>query len=197
MPESALQYVTVDYTLPVMEIPLLLNRLAREPVFGKGGNQVDKHIPDSSNEESEFIEQDIESFQTAQESNQRSVLTCPDCGGVLWEIRDGRLMRYRCHTGHIYNAENLLASHDNELEKAFWTAIRTLVEKAAVSNRLAIKAKEQGHNEMEMYYLAVAREAEDQARLIRESWFGMRGDKSTGVTPGEQANQDVTRSTDD
>jgi two-component system chemotaxis response regulator CheB len=33
----------------------------------------------------------------------RSALTCPDCGGVLWRIRDGRPLRYRCHTGHAYS----------------------------------------------------------------------------------------------
>jgi two-component system chemotaxis response regulator CheB len=31
-----------------------------------------------------------------------SPLTCPDCGGGLWEMNDTRPLRYRCHTGHAY-----------------------------------------------------------------------------------------------
>src|ERR1700704_1006425 len=26
---------------------------------------------------------------------------CPNCGGVLWEIHDPSMTRYRCHTGHF------------------------------------------------------------------------------------------------
>jgi len=28
----------------------------------------------------------------------RSVLSCPDCGGVMWEIDEDDVTRYRCPT---------------------------------------------------------------------------------------------------
>jgi two-component system chemotaxis response regulator CheB len=31
-----------------------------------------------------------------------SPFTCPDCGGTLWELNEGSLVRYRCHVGHSF-----------------------------------------------------------------------------------------------
>jgi hypothetical protein len=33
-----------------------------------------------------------------------SVFACPECRGVLWELEEGRLVRYRCRVGHGYTA---------------------------------------------------------------------------------------------
>jgi len=38
-----------------------------------------------------------------------SVFTCPDCGGTVWEFRDGKLIRYHCHVGHAFTIDSLLA----------------------------------------------------------------------------------------
>ena len=34
-------------------------------------------------------------------------ITCPECHGAMQEIRDGALVRYRCHTGHAFTLESL------------------------------------------------------------------------------------------
>lgn len=41
---------------------------------------------------------------------------CPDCGGVLWEIAEGRFLRYRCHTGHAFTSAVLLAQRAKEYQ---------------------------------------------------------------------------------
>lgn len=194
MPASALHDVQVDFTLPVAQIASLLNRLSDQPVLEKGETQVKEPIPDSFEDEIDLIKEEMKSYEEGHKSNQRSVLTCPDCGGVLWELKDNQLIRYRCHTGHVYNAESLLASYDTDYEKAFWTAIRTMVEKAAISNRLAMNAKEHGNTEREAYYLSIAKEAEGEADRIRETWFNGKAKSSKSESAGEQANDDITRS---
>ncbi len=151
-------------------------------------------LPDFSEDETNLIKEEFESFEKGYESNQRSVLTCPDCGGVLWELKEGQLVRYRCHTGHIYNAESLLSSYDEDFEKVFWTAIRIMVEKSAISNRLAMNAKEHGNSEREAYYLSIAKAAEEEANRVRDTWLKGKAKSSRDESAGEQANDDITRS---
>lgn len=194
MPSSALQYTPVDYRLPVSEIASLINQLPDQAVLVEGENPMNPTQPAFPEDETDRIKKDIESYELGNESNQRSVLTCPDCGGVLWELQNGSMIYYRCHTGHVYNPEVILASHDSELEKNFWTTIRLLVEKAAISNRLAIKAKENRNEDLEAYYLSIANEAENEAKRIRETWLHGKANKSKSVSAGEQANDEITQS---
>lgn len=66
-----------------------------------------------------------------------SVFACPDCHGVLWEVQEGKLLRYRCRVGHAYTAEALNVSMSEASEDALWIAMRALEEKAALLRRLA------------------------------------------------------------
>ena len=194
MPSSALQYAPVDYRLTVAEIASLLNRLSDQAVLMQGENPVNPTQPAFLKDGTNLIKKDIESYEQGYEENQRSVLTCPDCGGVLWELRGGKMVVYRCHTGHVYNPEVILASHDSELEKLFWTTIRLLVEKAAISNRLAIQAKENRNEDLEAYYLSIAKEAENEANRIRKTWLNGKAKNAKNVSAGEQANDEITQS---
>lgn len=63
--------------------------------------------------------------------------TCPDCNGSLISISDGN---FRCHVGHAWTAEALLAARDDEIEGAPWIALRSLREKAKLARELAGKA---------------------------------------------------------
>lgn len=38
-----------------------------------------------------------------------SVYRCPECGGSLWQVNEEKLLRFRCHVGHLYQGEDLLA----------------------------------------------------------------------------------------
>ncbi len=194
MPSSALQYVPADYRLPVSGITSLLNHITDQAVLAEGEKPVNPTEPAFSDDETSLIKKDFETFEQGYDKNQRSVLTCPECGGVLWELQDGKIVYYRCHTGHVYNPEVLLISRDSELEKNFWTTIRLLVEKAAIANRLAMKAKETSNQDQEAYYLSIAKEAETEANRIRETWLHGKAKKTKNVSGGEQANDDITQS---
>jgi two-component system chemotaxis response regulator CheB len=96
-----------------------------------------------------------------------SVLACPDCGGVLNEISDG-VVRFRCHTGHAYSVESLLAGQTEGIEAALWASLRALEDKARLSEKLARHARERTHERSAERYTEQADTLQKQARLIRQ-----------------------------
>jgi two-component system chemotaxis response regulator CheB len=72
---------------------------------------------------------------------ERSPYSCPDCGGALWEIKQFGTSRYRCHTGHVFTADELQECKRRELETTFWVALRILEERR---NLLLKMAEEEG-----------------------------------------------------
>ena len=62
---------------------------------------------------------------------------CPDCNGVLWEIEDGPLTRYRCHTGHAYTSRALEQQQDEMLERSLFDSLRACRERVNFVRNLA------------------------------------------------------------
>jgi two-component system chemotaxis response regulator CheB len=98
-----------------------------------------------------------------------SAFTCPDCRGALWELRDGDLLRFRCHVGHAFSAESLMADQSEELENALWAALRSLEENAALARRMAARASEREHTVSVMQFEENARRVEQHAEVIRRA----------------------------
>ncbi len=66
-----------------------------------------------------------------------SVFACPECHGVLWELREGNLVQFRCRVGHTYGSDSLVVELSQASEAALWAALRALEEKAAMQRRIA------------------------------------------------------------
>ncbi len=66
-----------------------------------------------------------------------SPFSCPECGGVLWEMKEGDLVRFRCRVGHGYTMASLAEDQTDAVENALWAAMRALEEKAALSTRMS------------------------------------------------------------
>lgn len=64
-------------------------------------------------------------------------VSCPECGGPLWLIVDGRVQRYRCHTGHAFGVESLLSSQESQIEQALWAAIKGLEQRSQMLMNLS------------------------------------------------------------
>ncbi|HEY9014738.1 MAG TPA: hypothetical protein VIM84_06720, partial [Gemmatimonadales bacterium] len=96
-----------------------------------------------------------------------STMSCPECHGVLWEVKDGELVNFRCRVGHAYSAEALLVHQSENLEAALWTALRALEEHSALSRRLAVRANNKGHAHSASAFTEQAMDAEHHASVIR------------------------------
>jgi two-component system, chemotaxis family, protein-glutamate methylesterase/glutaminase len=70
-----------------------------------------------------------------------SSLTCPECGGAMTEIHEGRRVRFRCHTGHAYSSVTLLADVDRSIDENLWRALRAMEERALLLAKLEEEAE--------------------------------------------------------
>lgn len=142
MPQSALDFAEVDHVVPSDQLAGLLDRLARTPAAARGG------IPASIRDESRMNWHRGSSEAAEDDLGKRSTLTCPECGGVLWNINDGHLLRYRCHTGHAYSAKAIDAAQGNALENALWASVRVHRERVALAREVITKALRMGNHRM-------------------------------------------------
>jgi two-component system chemotaxis response regulator CheB len=108
-------------------------------------------------------------------SGTSSVFSCPECGGVLWELEDGETLRFCCRVGHAYTAEGALDGQGIGVETALWTALRALRERAQLSERIARRTGESGAEHSRKRFEALAQEARDQADVIRRVLVGRDG----------------------
>jgi two-component system, chemotaxis family, protein-glutamate methylesterase/glutaminase len=163
MPESALEHVGADHCLPLDEIAPLLARLAREPTEKEGAYAV----PDDVELESKLAGLDPSTIDSVEHPGELSAFTCPECSGPLYEIRDGELLRFRCRVGHAYTADSVLDEKSEVLENALYTALNTLEESAAMSDRLAGRSRKDQREHAAARFEKRAREARRQAAVIR------------------------------
>lgn len=162
MPRSAIEHVAVDRILKITDIASFLVQLTSEPV------QEENTVSDELDKGSDIVAQEKKAWEQGQRPNEPSSLTCPDCGGVLWELHEDKLIRFRCHVGHVYSSESLLAQQADVLDQALWSAIRALEEKAALARRMANQAQAQNRWRSENQFLERAEEAEQHAALVRQ-----------------------------
>ena len=144
MPENAQQYAGADYILPAGAIGEKLVELAGQaskviPMTKKktvkkavavGGNG-------KSKAETEVAPNELVAYPEESNLGTPSVFACPECHGVLWEIKEGGSVRYRCRVGHGYAQATLNEELNHAAESALWAAMRALDEKASMSRRMS------------------------------------------------------------
>jgi two-component system, chemotaxis family, protein-glutamate methylesterase/glutaminase len=166
MPSSALAHALVDYAVPVAEMGQLLVRLVGEPAGARP--EADTAMASQESRSPDSALGGARDLEYEEVDGPPSGLTCPECGGALWELKDGELVRYRCHVGHAFTADNMMTQQAESLEAALWTAIRALEEKAELSRRLLERAKGRGWRRTAEQFEAATRMAENGSELIRQ-----------------------------
>jgi two-component system chemotaxis response regulator CheB len=137
MIQSVLQNVEVDYCLPLETMGAVLEEKIR--------NGVNKHdIPDDVRAEAEIAERMALGIENVEALGERSVYICPDCGGGLWEMINDQVVRYRCHTGHVYNENELLIRQSEALENTLWTALRMMEERKNLLDKMSREERNKG-----------------------------------------------------
>ncbi|HEX8889313.1 MAG TPA: chemotaxis protein CheB [Pyrinomonadaceae bacterium] len=166
MPHSAIENSKIDFILPLSEIAPLLVHLANQEAEEEGAYPV----PDDLKTEGEIAEQGLDSEQmvaSVYKLGTTSAFTCPECHGTLWELRDGELLRYRCHVGHAFTANSLEAEQSEALEDALWSGLRALEEKVVLAKRMAARAHERKNYRAAESFQKKADLASKHAEIVR------------------------------
>lgn len=168
MPRSAIDNVHIDHVVPLSAMGELIGRLARM-TRDKG-----PAIPDDVVIEAKIAERVLSDLASVNVLGDQVPFNCPNCGGVLWQIAMGKFQRYRCHTGHAYTAEALLAEQTSKIEETLWVALRMFEERKNMLSSMTNPAER-----------AFSRSAEERIResevhIARIRAMLMSNDKSTG-----------------
>ena len=97
-----------------------------------------------------------------------SVYSCPECHGSLWEVEEGGILRFRCRVGHIYSPDSMLAAQTDSVDRALWAALRSLEERAALTRRMAERARRRRLAGLATAFDQRASAAEEHAAAVKE-----------------------------
>ena len=97
-----------------------------------------------------------------------TIITCPDCGGTLFDVSRQNLPRYRCHVGHVFSGQSLNIGQKTVIEEALWNAVRMFEERVVLSSRLLKDAEARGLEAVATGFREQVRRARVSAKLIEE-----------------------------
>jgi two-component system chemotaxis response regulator CheB len=161
MPRSALEFVRVDYVLGIADIAKELIKLT--------GNSAAKSHPEERIDKESYVHEFGAAGLREGMSGIPSYLTCPSCGGALWETNVDRFKEFKCHVGHSFTPETLLQQQADAIDTAFWRNLRRLEENIALRKKLASWAREENKGSEADRQEAQAELARRQADSIRQA----------------------------
>lgn len=161
MPWEALKASEVDYRAGLKDLPALLVELSRQ----EAGSPMD--CPKTIHTEVEIALGKAERQTLPDDFADLTSLSCPACGGVLSQIRQGPPLRFRCQVGHAYTAEALALKKEGAIDEALRVALRILEERVTLTRKMAEEARRSGRLAAALSYEGKLVETEDQAEKLR------------------------------
>lgn len=162
MPQSAIDNADVDHVVSLIDLPQLLVKLTSEDI------EEEPMTKSSSGQEreSEKAMSGDEPTEPGTTDGKLVAITCPDCGGNLWEKIEGKNAHFQCHVGHAYSGLSLLEGNSEAVEEALWMALRIIQERITICRELAAVPRPDGNSAATRYEEEVAH-AQERADLLR------------------------------
>ncbi len=170
MPGSVVRLAAPALVAPAADLGSLIGDAVREPlVLPAGGPQ---HTGPAAGhdltEQEAATDENLEEAVLGPRGGTPSAYSCPDCNGALYTQAENPVLRFRCRIGHAWTADGLVAQQDVTVETALSSAVRTLQEKAELSERLARRAHEDGRGVSARHFHDSALEARRSAAVLRQ-----------------------------
>lgn len=141
MPANALAEVNIDYVLTTVGIQDFLMSLVRS------ADSLPAPVANRRPLEPSLATEIIEARLEAQSNDHRptdgaTLYTCPDCGGTLWQVDEGAVLRFQCHVGHGWSWNALLEQKTDQLESALWATSRLFAERSVLRRQIAARSEQ-------------------------------------------------------
>jgi two-component system chemotaxis response regulator CheB len=167
MPQSTLEFLKPDYLIVLAELAPLLERLTAQPP---------PQAASISSEELARINIEI-SIAKGEDPGDQSLFrygeltpfVCPSCQGPLVQLVEGKLVRFRCRTGHGFTLSALLAEVAEGVENKLYAAMQSLQETRDLLHRLSAHFARQAESTVASALLAQAEQAQLRAQAVYES----------------------------
>lgn len=146
MPRSALEYVEADYMALSKEISGLLARLVQEQPAGEMSppKYVEEGLEGRIAKEVQIAAGTNISPKGVLELGEPTSFACPDCHGALIRITEGKLSRFRCHTGHGFTEDALLEGVMQTTGENLWQVARGLQEGQMILEHMGQHMRDNG-----------------------------------------------------
>lgn len=136
MPDSAIEHVDIDLVGPAAVLATALIKAVGSPIDGQS-----KHDARARH----AIENVISLTGNGLEAGvmglgKVSQFTCPDCHGVLVQIEEGSIVRFRCHTGHAFSIKSLICEVNEAIDTGLWDTLRAVEERILLLRQMAVQA---------------------------------------------------------
>jgi two-component system chemotaxis response regulator CheB len=170
MPHAALAQVPGAVVRSAAELGATVSELARSPVLG---------TPRTSRRLAHEVAASRAGATTDDQprpDGPPAGLVCPDCSGPLFDLSESDLLRYRCRVGHAWSEQSLSSQQDAGIERALFTALQALEDKADLQHRIATSALARGSTRTAGRARDSAHDALRSAGLIRDLLAGRDDD---------------------
>jgi two-component system chemotaxis response regulator CheB len=162
MPRSAMEIVDVDAAMALGDLPAVLTRLAQEPPGPPTAPPYDLLA------EVEMSRVESGNIGQLNEIGELVPVTCAECGGPLWQIKDDKIARFRCRVGHAYTAKALAREITDAVERSLWVAVQMMDERTRTLEHLATAEQEKGRKRGSATFRDRAAETREHAERLRQ-----------------------------
>jgi two-component system chemotaxis response regulator CheB len=175
MPRNALKRDHVDHVAPVAELGALLGRLARE----EAGPSIP--LPEEYLIEDRIAAQDFAVMEPEIVTpGQASHISCPDCGGVLNQIKVDDEIRFRCQVGHAFTPLGLAEAQSEELERALGIAVRTHRDRIRLFGEMRESARARQLPHAEQRWNVASEESQRMVAVLEQAMASLRKPPTDG-----------------
>lgn len=165
MPLNAMRTVTVDQAVPLAEMGAILTQLTSTEI----NQPEEKPVSTELDSEVGIALGDNGRMREIMELGNFTPYTCPECHGAFVTLKEGSLIRFRCHTGHAYTMNHLLSELTQHTESAIMSALRSVEETQLLMSQMKKHLEEQGLPEVAQCLDSKIEQAEKRGALIKQA----------------------------